>query len=173
MAASPLGAIKSRVRTLTERVRLSEGRSSSLEPAKSAVRWKVRQRNQGSQSELGGSGQPTRKQSGERPVHSSSASPARPDRPGRSEGRTTEGNRTSCSSSRPSDWRVRDAPDRMETPGVADHEDHRVATGWRGNLPGLSGPVLVIPALSALKAHEPDSVLSLVLHGSLWALSYK
>jgi len=111
LAASPLGAIKSRVRTLTERVRLSEGRSSSLEPAKSAVRWKVRQRNQGSQSELGGSGQPTLKRSCERPVHSSSMSSARPDRPGRSEGRTTEGNRTSCSSSRPSDWRVRDPPD--------------------------------------------------------------
>ena len=76
------------------------------EPAKSAVRWKVRQRNQGSQSELGGPGKLTLKRLSERPVHSSSASSARPDRPGRSKGRTAEGNRASRSPSRSSDWRV-------------------------------------------------------------------
>jgi len=76
-----------------------------------------------------------------RPIHSSSASSAKP---GRSGGRTTKGASRSSGV-----W--------AKTPRIAEQGPIESPRGWPGSRPGLSGPVPVIPALSTLKAHEPGS----------------
>ena len=63
--------------------------------------------------------------------------------------------------------------DRAETPEATGPKTIESPPGRPGNRPSLSGPIPVIPALSALKAHEPDSILSWVLHESLWHLVLK